>query len=97
MAQEKSYYIISYDICDSKRLNKIAKIMVNYCERVLYSVFEGELTHKQKIELQQKVSKIMMPEEDSIIYFRLCSQCVNKIKSAGKRIPIMTDDDFMIV
>jgi len=97
MALEKSYYIISYDICDPKRLNKIAKIMLNYCERVLYSVFEGELTHRQKIELQQKISKIMAPEEDSVIYFRLCSHCVSKIKSAGKRIPVKTDDDWTII
>lgn len=97
MAQNKSYYIITYDISDNKRLAKIARIMVNYTQRVLYSVFEGELTQAQIKEIKEKVAKIMEPMSDSVIYFRLCTECVAKIKSAGKKTPVQTDQAFIVV
>ncbi|GEM_PF-180992 len=97
MAQNKSYYIITYDIADDKRLAKIAKIMVNYTQRVLYSVFEGELTPEQEKQVKEKVAKIMEPMEDSVIYFRLCTECVAKIKSSGKKTPVQTEQAFIVV
>lgn len=97
MSTRKSYYVICYDISDPKRLNKIARIMTKFCERVLYSVFEGELTLKQKLDLHSRVSKIMDFEDDSVIYFTLCDNCIKKIHSVGKRIGIKLDKEFDII
>ncbi|MEF3168883.1 MAG: CRISPR-associated endonuclease Cas2 [Deltaproteobacteria bacterium] len=97
MAQNKSYYSITYDIADVKRLAKIAKIMVNYTQRVLYRVLEGELTPEQEKQVKEKVAKVMELMEDSVIYFKLCTECVAKITSSGKKIPVQTDQAFIVV
>ena len=40
------HYLIIYDITDNKRLQKIAKIMEDYGERIQRSVFEIEIREK---------------------------------------------------
>ena len=47
MAKDVYHIIASYDIHDPRRLNKVAKIMKDYGERVLKSVFEGNLTREE--------------------------------------------------
>lgn len=44
-------YVISYDISNDRRRNKIAKILLDYGRRVQYSVFECEMNQKSFKEL----------------------------------------------
>ncbi|MDD3553728.1 MAG: CRISPR-associated endonuclease Cas2 [Deltaproteobacteria bacterium] len=97
MKPTKSYFIVMYDISDSKRLRHVAKITGKYLNRVLYSVFEGELTDKQLFNLQQEIKNHIMLEDDSVIYFKLCPECVTKIHTRGRRIPVQLDKDFIVV
>lgn len=97
MKPQKSYFIVSYDISDAKRLAKIAKRVEKYLNRVLYSVFEGELTDRQLAMLHEEVNDIMITEDDSVIYFKLCSECADRIRTKGRKVPIQKDDDFLIV
>ena len=49
------YLIISYDV-ESDYCNKILKILRKYLFHVHNSVFEGELTDKQKKELENQLN-----------------------------------------
>lgn len=97
MKPQQSYFIVSYDISDSKRLVKVAKRTEKYLNRVLYSIFEGELTDRQFEEMRAEIEAVMMQEEDSVLYFKLCSECTEEIKTGGRRVPIQKDEDFVIV
>ncbi|MEZ0329680.1 MAG: CRISPR-associated endonuclease Cas2 [Dissulfuribacterales bacterium] len=97
MKPKKSYFVISYDISDNKRLAKIAKIMTKYTTRVLYSIFEGELTHEQERAVKSEVKRLLLPEEDSVIYFKLCTECADEIRTLGMKVPIQRDENFIIV
>ncbi|MEZ0329214.1 MAG: CRISPR-associated endonuclease Cas2 [Dissulfuribacterales bacterium] len=97
MKPQKSYFIVSYDISDTKRLAKIAKRVEKYLNRVLYSVFEGELTDRQLKQLRDEVEDIIMLDEDSVIYFKLCTECAEQICTKGLKVPIQKDEDFVIV
>ncbi|MCW8797041.1 MAG: CRISPR-associated endonuclease Cas2 [Chlorobium sp.] len=77
------FLLVSYDICDPKRLQRVAKLMERYGSRVQYSVFECLLTQRQQDALKVKLKKIIMPEEDSVRFYRLCEDCRYDIAILG--------------
>ena len=66
------FYVISYDITDNKRRNKIAKLLEGFGERVQHSVFECEFDDKKKEEyLTKRIEKIMNTDEDTIRIYKI--------------------------
>ena len=73
MAQ-KLWYLITYDVRDSKRLRNVAKHLEGYGERLQFSVFRCRLTEREKERLQWEVTQKMKPEDDLLI-IGLCQKC----------------------
>ncbi len=78
------FLLVSYDICDVKRLPKVAKLMEAYGVRVQYSVFECELTEKQVQQMQRRLKRVMKLEEDSVRFYRICESCKEEITILGQ-------------
>lgn len=89
------FLLVSYDICNTKRLQRVAKIMERYGSRVQYSVFECMLTHRQQDDLRAKLEKIIKPKEDSVRIYRLCEDCRCDIAIMGMG-EISEDEDYFI-
>jgi CRISPR-associated protein Cas2 len=83
MAEERSFYVLAYDIADDKRRAKIARLMESIGERVQGSVFEAYLTRLELEKLLKRVAKIMKVEEDSLRVYLLCAACREKVRSFG--------------
>ena len=64
---------------DDLRRSRLVKIIEKFGVRVNYSVFECMLTDIQLRKLREKLDKLMLPSEDSIIYYPLCLDCYSKI------------------
>lgn len=64
------YFIAVYDIGE-KRVGKMLKLFRRYLNWVQNSVFEGEISDAQYARLQVEAEKLMIKEEDSIIFYRL--------------------------
>ena len=62
-------YIVTYDICDDKRLRQVFKLMRGHGDHLQYSVFRCELSDKERIEFMAKLSKIIKHDEDQILFF----------------------------
>ena len=80
------FYIISYDIPDDRRRNKLAKVLKGYGTRVQHSVVEAHLNNTQFEELKHAVNGIIDPSQDSVHYYTLCSDCTDRIEES-------TDDE----
>jgi CRISPR-associated protein Cas2 len=78
------FMLVSYDICDPKRLPKVAKLLEGYGNRVQYSVFECILTERQFRELQRRLLRLIRLEEDSVRFYRLCESCRAQIEILGQ-------------
>ena len=65
-------YIICFDVCDKKRLRKVAIQLENVGVRVQYSLFECYLSPKQLKNLQKNITQIINTEEDHVRYYGLC-------------------------
>lgn len=76
-------YIISYDISNDKRRNKIRKLLCDYAVPVQYSVFEARLSEEDYIELRYKLARLLRKDEDSIIFYMQCARCRDDIIRIG--------------
>ena len=77
--------IISYDISDTKRRNKIAKILEGHGYRVQYSVFECDLDRKKLAALQKRLKPLVKVSEwESIRIYPLDAASAQKVEVIGK-------------
>lgn len=82
--------LITYDVCTEsqggkKRLRKVAKLCVNYGQRVQNSVFECLLDPVQLKELQKKLNDIINKDKDSLRYYYLGKNWQNKVEHVGAK------------
>ena len=80
--------LITYDVCTAdaagrKRLSKVAKICVNYGQRVQNSVFECELDNAQLIVVRDKLRKAMDEKQDSLRIYNLGNHYASRIEHYG--------------
>lgn len=81
---ERSFYLLTYDIADPKRLAKVAKAMEAVGERVQDSVFEAYLNDVELEKLLAKGRKMMQEEEDSLRLYALCASCRGRLRVLGQ-------------
>ena len=82
------YLVVSYDIHDDKRRNRIHKVLKNFGERIQFSVFECELTKEQILRMQHALKHIIKEDDrDSVRFYHLCDSCKGKIDRIGGIIP----------
>jgi CRISPR-associated protein Cas2 len=82
------YLVVSYDIHDDKRRNRIHKVLKNFGERIQFSVFECDLTKEQLLRMQHALKRIIEEEDqDSVRFYHLCDSCQRKIDRIGGIIP----------
>jgi CRISPR-associated protein Cas2 len=77
------FYIVSYDITDDKRRNRIARSLLDFGTRVQYSVFECIIDEKMLDKMITRLNKIIS-DEDSVRIYALCSKCKGIIKVLGR-------------
>ncbi|MBI5207148.1 MAG: CRISPR-associated endonuclease Cas2 [Candidatus Firestonebacteria bacterium] len=76
-------FIICYDISNTKRRNKMVKTLLDYGDRIQYSVFKCNLDKKKFIKMRQELIEIIQPKNDSLIIFELCKNCFCNIECYG--------------
>ena len=77
--------VISYDISNDKRRNKIAKLLEGYGYRVQYSVFECDLDHKKLAILKRRLKPYVKGKlEESIRFYPLTKNSAEKATVIGK-------------
>lgn len=89
------FVTVSYDIPDDKRRNKIARTLKDYGERIQYSVFECNITNEQYLQLLKRITNIVLPEKDTVRFYRLCKECKEKIRIVG--LGKVTEDEEVYV
>lgn len=91
------HIVASYDISDPGRLSKVAKVMKDYGERVLKSVFECNLEMQMFEKMKDRVDEIIDPIEDSVRYYILCGKCIKEVEYSGKGELFQEDEEYLVV
>ena len=76
-------YIVCFDVCEPKRLRKIANELENFGRRVQCSVFECHLQPEQLKQLQQRLVSYMDASEDHIRFYPLCGKDTQRVLIDG--------------
>jgi len=61
-------YIVTYDICDPKRLRKVYKAMLGWGDHLQLSVFQCELNHRELVELRVALDRLIQHKEDQVLF-----------------------------
>ena len=64
-------YLVSYDICDPKRLRRIARALEGFGVRLQHSVFECPLDDMRMAMLKAAVHPLLKHDEDQILFVSL--------------------------
>jgi len=78
------FIVITYDIPDDRRRNRVAKALEGFGYRVQFSVFECEVDEAQFRRMREKVAGRINPDEDSVRYYFICQSCLVKIVIDGQ-------------
>lgn len=89
--------LILYDIAHPKRLNKVAKVILDYGERVQYSIFEAEVGKRQFKKMKERILKIIDEEKDGVKFFILCERCKFDVEFLGRKESRKVEVDFVVV
>jgi CRISPR-associated protein Cas2 len=85
----RTRYIVSYDICDPKRLRLVHKVMLGYGEPLQYSVFCCDLSKSARITLISDLSAIVDHREDQVMLIDIGppeARGAESIETIGKRM-----------
>ena len=76
-------HLVAYDISNPRRLRHVAQTCEDFGVRVEYSLFECDLPPDRFSMLWDELNQLIDPDEDSLLAYRICADCVSKTLSSG--------------
>lgn len=67
----RTRYLVCYDICDEKRLRRVAEICGDFGIRLQYSVFECDLNAGERTQMEVKLIEVINQEVDQVLFVNL--------------------------
>ncbi len=80
MRTKRIFCIVAYDVTDTKRRNKVIKLVEPYGKRINYSVFECMMTRTQFEAMCSKLAKTVNSKTDKIAIYPICLDCYGKTR-----------------
>jgi CRISPR-associated protein Cas2 len=90
------FYVVSYDIPDTKRRTKLAKALEDFGDRVQYSVFECILDNELLDKMVSRITRIIVEEDDSVRIYALCANCEKVVKVIGLGKVSKTENVYVV-
>jgi CRISPR-associated protein Cas2 len=67
----RNTYLVTYDICDDKRLAKVHKTLRGFGDHLQYSVFECQFTPMDLARCRYQLSEVINHKEDQVLFVNL--------------------------
>lgn len=64
----RNTYIVTYDICEAKRLRRVFTTLRNWGNHLQYSVFECQLTRTELLLLKGELKERIHHDEDQVLF-----------------------------
>jgi CRISPR-associated protein Cas2 len=77
----RSTYLVSYDICDAKRLREVFKTMRDFGDHLQYSVFECQFTPSDLARCRSALGELIQHDEDQVLFV-----CLGPSEGRGDRV-----------
>ena len=89
-------YLVIYDIAHPRRLQRVARVLEGFGQRIQKSVFECDLEPDELQALQEKVLRCIRTDEDAVQYLRLCPRDTRQIRHDGQVTPFASHAYFWV-
>ena len=94
--------IITYDVntqnsAGKKRLRNVAKVCVNYGQRVQNSVFECVMDQAKCREVKHKLTGLIDKEDDSLRIYYIGNNYKNKLEHIGVKPSFNVEEDVLFI
>lgn len=63
----RRFYMVSYDISDDKRRTRIARALLDYGDRVQYSVFCCQLSDRERVLMKERLKEWLLQTDDQVL------------------------------
>ena len=86
-------YIVTYDICDPKRLRRVFKSMKGFGAHLQLSVFQCDLPSIYLVKMKAELSEIINHNEDQVLIIDLGpteGRPIKSIKAIGRTVEVVT-------
>lgn len=95
------YILVTYDVSTTtpagrRRLRRVAKVCLDYGQRVQNSVFECLVDPAQNVEMKAKLLKIIDPQTDSIRIYNLGNNWTCRVDHHGKNDDYNIEDPLIL-
>ncbi len=67
----RNTYLVTYDICNAKRLRKVFKTMRDFGDHLQYSVFECQFHPIDLAKCRHTLGEIIKHDEDQVLFINL--------------------------
>lgn len=78
--------LVAYDICDQRRLHRVAKVCEDFGVRVQYSVFECRLDEAEFTDFWLKLLEEIDEDEDRVVAYKIDARCAKETLTAGTMV-----------
>lgn len=85
-------YIVTYDICDPKRLRRVFKTMKGFGAHLQLSVFQCDLPPVDVVRMQAALAEIIHHSEDQVLIIDLGpseGKPIKRIDALGKAVEVV--------
>ena len=76
----RRHYLVTYDICDAKRLRRVFKTMKGFGAHLQLSVFQCDLPDIDLVRMKAALTEIIDQREDQVLIIDLGSTESNPVK-----------------
>lgn len=82
--------LISYDVSEDRRRQRVVKRLLKGAHRIQYSVFEGDLPSGVWDSLWRDLQGLIDPQTDSLLLVPLCEPCERgrRFYGVGRRVEV---------
>lgn len=94
----ENIYLITYDICDDKRLRRVHKLLKGYGEWVQLSVFQCRLSRRRHAELMGLLDGIIVHKNDHVLILDIgpAEQVKPRVISLGKTFEAVAREPVIV-
>ena len=78
------FVVVAYDISHNRRRTRLAKILLDYGERVQESVFEAEVPPDLFAEMIARAQDVIDATEDTVRFYTLSRRSVREVRILGQ-------------
>jgi CRISPR-associated protein Cas2 len=85
-------YLVTYDVCEPRRLRRVFKTLQGFGEHLQLSVFQCDLTAADRIEMQAALEAIINRDEDKVLIIDLGPTDpfpVKNIQTLGQQVKLV--------